>query len=151
MISKVPGLPDAPVSNPDEEYQAAPMYYVNGWDCRKYFRRWRTDYYQATRSWILEGNEPRGSLKLVFYFPVPSKRLYTQAWATITQNILVWLPSGKRRLLTTCTRSPNMSCQTTMSWIWYFSLSWWMLIPLDKRGRNRSNIEVGSLRSSRKS
>ena len=30
MISKVPGLPDASVSNPDEEYQPAPMYYVNG-------------------------------------------------------------------------------------------------------------------------
>ncbi|KAL0948078.1 hypothetical protein HGRIS_010701 [Hohenbuehelia grisea] len=29
-ISKVPGLPDAPISNPDEEYQQAGMYYVNG-------------------------------------------------------------------------------------------------------------------------
>lgn len=30
LISKVDGLPDAPIVNPREEYQPAPMYYVNG-------------------------------------------------------------------------------------------------------------------------
>ncbi|KAI5120424.1 hypothetical protein M0805_006924 [Coniferiporia weirii] len=30
LISKVPGLPDAPISDPREEYQPAPMYYANG-------------------------------------------------------------------------------------------------------------------------
>ena len=30
LISKVPGLPDAPISNPRETYQPAPMYYANG-------------------------------------------------------------------------------------------------------------------------
>ena len=30
LISKVSGLPDAPIANPREEYQPAPMYYANG-------------------------------------------------------------------------------------------------------------------------
>lgn len=29
-ISKVPGLPDAPITNPLEEYQTAYQFYVNG-------------------------------------------------------------------------------------------------------------------------
>lgn len=31
FISKVPGLPDAPITDPSEEYQPAPMYYANGY------------------------------------------------------------------------------------------------------------------------
>lgn len=31
MISKAPGLPDAPITNPREKYQPAPMHYVNGY------------------------------------------------------------------------------------------------------------------------
>lgn len=30
LVSKVEGLPDAPISDPNEEYQRATMYYVNG-------------------------------------------------------------------------------------------------------------------------
>jgi alpha-glucosidase len=30
LISKHPGLPDAPIRDPDEEWQYAPMYFANG-------------------------------------------------------------------------------------------------------------------------
>lgn len=33
FISKVQTFPDAPVTNPDEEYQPAPMFYANGFVC----------------------------------------------------------------------------------------------------------------------
>jgi oligo-1,6-glucosidase len=31
LISKVDGLPDAPVTNPEEEYQNASAFYMNGY------------------------------------------------------------------------------------------------------------------------
>ena len=31
LISKVQTFPDAPISNADEEFQPAPMYYANGY------------------------------------------------------------------------------------------------------------------------
>ena len=43
MISKVPGLPDAPIVNPEEEFQPAGLLYVNGFALVLFLIRFSVD------------------------------------------------------------------------------------------------------------
>jgi len=42
LISKTPGLPDAPVTDPTQEWQPAGMYYANGPHVHEYLKEMRS-------------------------------------------------------------------------------------------------------------
>ncbi|KAH8111359.1 glycoside hydrolase family 13 protein [Phellopilus nigrolimitatus] len=58
LISKVPGLPDAPISNPREEYQPAPMYYANGPRVHEYLKEMNREVLSKYDGLITVGEAP---------------------------------------------------------------------------------------------
>ncbi|THH10431.1 hypothetical protein EW145_g1337 [Phellinidium pouzarii] len=58
LISKVPGLPDAPISNPCEEFQPAPMYYANGPRVHEYLKEMNREVLSKYDRLITVGEAP---------------------------------------------------------------------------------------------
>ncbi|KAL5504797.1 hypothetical protein ACEPAH_7460 [Sanghuangporus vaninii] len=58
LISKVPGLPDAPIVNPREEYQPAPMYYANGPRVHEYLKEMNKEVLSKYDKLITVGEAP---------------------------------------------------------------------------------------------
>ena len=63
LVSKVPGLPDAPITEPGEKYQPAAEFYANGYvgPLKRY--RLFTKIFQTKSTRVYPTDAPRGPLE----------------------------------------------------------------------------------------